>query len=342
MFAPSTLDSSSSITGAIRTSGGLSTAKNLYVGSNINIATTASASVGSIRQNGVNLIHTYGTNNQFIGEGAGNFTLTANTVTAIGREAAAAITSGGGSVYIGYNTGKLITTGANNVAVGAYAMAGTGTGAADNMAFGTEALRYTTGNQSVAMGVYALNNATQGTNTAVGWAALNTITTGINNVAIGNSAGRSLAAASAAAQNTFIGSQAGYDVVNQLTNATNSIAIGYLTYTTASNQAVIGNSSITTTILRGDLQIGKTITAGGTTGAQTISKASGSVNFAAAATSLVVTSTICTTSSVILCTIATNDATAADVKAVAASGSFTIYLGIAPTAETRVNFLITN
>jgi len=86
----------------------------------------------------------------------------------------------------------------------------------------------------------------------------------------------------------------------------------------------------------------KTITAAATTGAQTIDKASGSVNFAAAATSLVVTNSLCTTSSVINCTIATNDATAANVKAVAAAGSFTIYLGIAPTAETRVNFLITN
>lgn len=86
----------------------------------------------------------------------------------------------------------------------------------------------------------------------------------------------------------------------------------------------------------------KTITAAATTGAQTIDKASGSVNFAAAATSLVVTNSLCTTSSVIHCTIATNDATAAGVKVVAAAGSFTIYLGTAPTAETRVNFLLTN
>ena len=86
----------------------------------------------------------------------------------------------------------------------------------------------------------------------------------------------------------------------------------------------------------------KTITAGGTTGARTIDKATGSVNFAAAATSLVVTNSLCTTSSVIHCTIATNDATAANVKAVAAAGSFTIYLSTAPTAETRVNFLLTN
>ena len=90
------------------------------------------------------------------------------------------------------------------------------------------------------------------------------------------------------------------------------------------------------------IYLDKTITAAATTGAQTINKSSGSVNFAAAATSLVVTNSLCTTSSVIHCTIATNDATAADIKVVAASGSFTIYLGVAPTAETRVNFLLTN
>jgi len=92
----------------------------------------------------------------------------------------------------------------------------------------------------------------------------------------------------------------------------------------------------------GGLTISKTVTAGGTTGARTINKASGSVNFAAGATSLVVTNSLCTTSSVIICTIATNDATAAGLKVVAGSGSFTIYLGTAPTAETRVNFLLTN
>ena len=96
------------------------------------------------------------------------------------------------------------------------------------------------------------------------------------------------------------------------------------------------------TLIVGGFNPSKTITAGGTTGAQTINKTSGSVNFAAAATSLVVTNSLCTTSSVIHCTIATNDATAANVKAVAAAGSFTIYLTTAPTAETRVNFLLTN
>lgn len=90
------------------------------------------------------------------------------------------------------------------------------------------------------------------------------------------------------------------------------------------------------------LLIDKTITTGGTTGAQTINKASGSVNFAAAATSLVVTNSIVTANSVIVCTVGTNDVTMLSVRVVAGSGSFTIYANAAPTSETRVNFVVFN
>lgn len=85
-----------------------------------------------------------------------------------------------------------------------------------------------------------------------------------------------------------------------------------------------------------------TITAAATVGAQTINKNAGSVNFAAAATSLVVTNSRVTANSVIIATVATNDATMLSVQAVAGSGSFTLYANAAATAETRVNFLVIN
>jgi hypothetical protein len=94
--------------------------------------------------------------------------------------------------------------------------------------------------------------------------------------------------------------------------------------------------------LAGDLQLAKTVTAGGTTGAQTINKTTGTVNFAAAATSLVVTNSLVTTSSIIIATVGTNDTTMKSVQVVAGAGSFTIYANAAAAAETRVNFLITN
>jgi hypothetical protein len=120
-------------------------------------------------------------------------------------------------------------------------------------------------------------------------------------------------------------------------NTSGGVSIGTTTDAGATNLLVAG--TITTS---SSLNLPKTITAGGTTGAQTINKPSGSVNFAAAATSLVVTNSLCTTSSVINATMATNDATATGLRVVAGSGSFTIYMLVAPTAETRVNFLLTN
>jgi hypothetical protein len=86
----------------------------------------------------------------------------------------------------------------------------------------------------------------------------------------------------------------------------------------------------------------KTITATGTTGARTINKASGSVNFASTATSLVVTNDLVTVNSVIQVSKGTNNSTARLGAVVAAAGSFTIYMDVAPTAETRVNFTLTN
>lgn len=113
--------------------------------------------------------------------------------------------------------------------------------------------------------------------------------------------------------------------------------IGPITTISSTGLAVTGAISLTT-----NLTLPKTVTAAGTTGAQTINKISGTVNFAAAAASLIVTNSFVDANSIIQCTIGTNDATMKSVQAVAAAGSFTIYPNAVPTAETRVNFRITN
>jgi len=92
----------------------------------------------------------------------------------------------------------------------------------------------------------------------------------------------------------------------------------------------------------GDMQFNKTVTPSGTNGAQTINKNAGTVNFAAAAASLVVTNSLVTANSIIICTVGTNDTTMKSVQAVAASGSFTLYPNANPTAATRVNFIVIN
>lgn len=91
-----------------------------------------------------------------------------------------------------------------------------------------------------------------------------------------------------------------------------------------------------------DVQVSKTITAGGTVGAQTINKTAGTVNFAAAAASLVVTNSLVTANSIIIATVGTNDVTMKSVQAVAGAGSFTLFANAAATAECRVNFVILN
>jgi hypothetical protein len=95
--------------------------------------------------------------------------------------------------------------------------------------------------------------------------------------------------------------------------------------------------------LSGGVIVQKTITTGGTTGAQTINdRTLWSVNFAATATSLVVTSNRIATTSGIVCTVNTNDTTMKSVQAVPASGSVTLFSNAAATAETKVTCLVLN
>lgn len=111
--------------------------------------------------------------------------------------------------------------------------------------------------------------------------------------------------------------------------------------TTAAIQISAGGGTGALSI-NGDIIHNKTITAAGTTGAQTINITTGRVNFAAAATSLVVTNSLVTANSIVHCTVATNDTTMKSAACVPTAGSFTIYGNAAATAETAVAFTVTN
>lgn len=92
----------------------------------------------------------------------------------------------------------------------------------------------------------------------------------------------------------------------------------------------------------GGLSVNTTVIAPGVTGAATINTMSGRVNFAASAAALVVTNSLVTTNSIVLCTIQTNDSTLKSVQCVPAGGSFTMFGNAAATAETRVAFWVLN
>jgi hypothetical protein len=96
-----------------------------------------------------------------------------------------------------------------------------------------------------------------------------------------------------------------------------------------------------------DLAVGRVVysatnTATGTTGAQTINKISGKVNFAAGASTLVVTNSLVTAASIVQVQVEGTDATAFYARVTPAAGSFTITLNAAATAETRVAFITIN
>lgn len=92
------------------------------------------------------------------------------------------------------------------------------------------------------------------------------------------------------------------------------------------------------------VKLDRTITAAGTTGAQTINKMAGTVNFAGSGlANIVVTNSLVTTSSIVFTTIRTADTTCTSVKSVVpAAGSFTITLNAGCIAETSVGFWVTN
>lgn len=85
-----------------------------------------------------------------------------------------------------------------------------------------------------------------------------------------------------------------------------------------------------------------TNTAAGTTGNQTINKSSGTVNIAAAGTTVTVTNSLVTATSIVYAVVRTNDATALIKNVVPAAGSFAINMNVAVTAETSIGFFIIN
>ncbi|HUC88556.1 MAG TPA: tail fiber domain-containing protein [Candidatus Paceibacterota bacterium] len=154
--------------------------------------------------------------------------------------------TGDKNVGIGIGAMNVLTSGSQNIAIGWNTLAANISGG-NNTAVGNGALAKTTTTGNTAFGTNALPNVTAaGANVAVGVSALSSFTNGSgnngSNTGIGNSAGSSI---TVGYQNTFLGANAGSNA-SQLVGAINSMALGNAAYTTASNQVVIGNSSITT------------------------------------------------------------------------------------------------
>ena len=147
----------------------------------------STAATGNILKGAASFIHNFGSGNTFIGESAGNFTMTGTNNTATGKNALKSNTTGGDNTASGNGALALNTTGNNNTAVGYIALFANNSGGG-NTAIGLQAMiNNSSGTANTAIGFSALqNNSTGNTNIGVGSLAGALLTTGTNNIDIGN------------------------------------------------------------------------------------------------------------------------------------------------------------
>ena len=131
--------------------------------------------------------------------------------------------------------------------------------------------------------------------------------------------------------NPFVGSATGTHIAINTLGATNA------NFSTYSHKGSLRYQVDST----GKETFASTITAGGTTGNQTINKPSGTVNIAAAGTSVTVTNSLVSTSSIVVAVLRTADTTAYIKNVVPSAGSFIINIAAA-TAEVSIGFIVYN
>jgi len=232
-----------------------------------------------IGDGGQNLSYTSGSDghfNTFVGIGAGNANTTGSSNVASGRDALRSNTTGTNNTVSGVNALRSNTTGSFNTVSGVNALFSNTTGT-NNVASGRDALRSnttgsfntvsgvnalfsnTTGTNNTVSGVNALFSNTTGTNNTVsGVNALRFNTTGTNNTASGYQAGRYIADGATANETGSNSLFLGEDTRALADGQTNQIVIGQGAIGIGSNSVVLGNDSIVTTALNGNVGIGTT------------------------------------------------------------------------------------
>jgi hypothetical protein len=229
---------------------------------NTNLAVGATSFPTTVSQAGA------GNNGQY-NTAVGVLALNANTTgyanTAVGTDALGANTTGNYNTVVGSYALNKNTTGTLNTAIGQGVLTANTTGSS-NTAVGQSALAAnTTGGSNVGIGNSALGgNTTGNNNTAVGYAALSSNSTGVSNTALGYQAGYDV---TSGGQNIIIGNYPTTGV--GITSGSNNILIGqnlqeFPLGRTSSNQLNIGNlifgQSLTsgTTMSTGTVGIGTT------------------------------------------------------------------------------------
>ena len=222
---------------------------------NINLPETINTNTGMIMKNSSRFIHNYYNSaasgyNTFIGKYSGNFTMSP---------------AGGDPMFssynsaLGYNTLLSLTTGYKNIAVGARTLENNTTGHANSMTGYGSGFSITTGYDNSVLGTNAFHNEQSGySNVAVGTTTLYYQLGGYYNTSVGDKSGYNPVNDIAQYR---IGSDSymvflGYGASkNNVSTLTNGIAIGSGAFVLQSNQVVLGNDNITTTLLKGNVGI---------------------------------------------------------------------------------------
>jgi hypothetical protein len=221
IYIPSLYDSSAINIGSIVTNGGVSVAKSINVGGNINLNSGSYISLGTKK-----LIYD-----------------SSKLSTSFGAPIAP---SGTGCTGFGHNSLGSACSGTANTAYGTGSLQSITSGAR-NMAIGVNCMQSSTlSTDNVAIGYYNMPNAVEVYyNTAIGTNSLNnTVTSGNSNTGIGFAAGKYNTTGN---NNTFIGSNSG-DAVYNCRTQTNCTYIGYLTSNDGnySYSTAIGNAATIT------------------------------------------------------------------------------------------------
>ena len=187
-----------------------------------------------------------GVNNMFLGQSAGNATLSGGSNIGLGAGSSSSLTTGTGNIGLGVGALTSNQTGNSNIAIGSNALSlnvssyeSVAIGdnalaismAGDNTAIGTSVgAKLTTGFGLTGVGWNALANCTGSTNTAVGWSSASFLTSGVNNSFFGQATCRSLTTGST---NLILGSLSG---ANYTSSESNNILL--------MNNGVVGENNV--------------------------------------------------------------------------------------------------
>jgi len=260
---------SSNTTGSFNTAVGLSALLSNTVGEYntaiglVSLTTNISGNTNVALGHASLRLNTTGSSNTAIGFEALNSSIAVSQTVAVGYQSMRQNTTGAQNAAFGAQTLRDNTTGSGNTAVGLFALILNTTGSSNTLMGRAAGSAITTGNQNVGYGANTLLQCSIGSdNVGIGTFALAGSNSGSNNVGVGTNAGRD----SSTTFNVTVNNSVfiGYETKANQSTDTNQIVIGYQAIGAGSNTATLGNTSITTTRLRGAVQGGSFVKDGGT------------------------------------------------------------------------------